>query len=166
MKPHNFEDISEIFKDEVYKKYFKFNGDPNKGLELVDNFLEKYPIYPEALIFKIRMLISHGDYEQALQYIDAVKKIDRWRIDYLFEKAEIFYKIGKCDEAIECIIYALEHLLSEAINGVKNFLLSIDNLNSTQRDKLEKEIFFEMKKFISNDQHKIKIDKLNNPDLL
>lgn len=35
MKAHNFEDISAIFKDEVYKKYFQFNGDPNKGLGCV-----------------------------------------------------------------------------------------------------------------------------------
>jgi hypothetical protein len=59
MKKKDSPDISEKFQ-KVYQKFFEIGGEPKKAIKIIDKFLENEPYYPEALIFKARMLLALG----------------------------------------------------------------------------------------------------------
>ncbi|QTA84142.1 tetratricopeptide repeat protein [Desulfonema magnum] len=159
MKLSDYPSLSDLFRNNVYKKYFDGGGDPNNGILLVDAFLDSWPYYPEALVFKARMLIVKGENEKASEFLKAARKIDEWRINYLFDEAEILYKTGKKPDAVRCLRIATESLLKEGQRGVKNFLLSLDNCGIRLRDIAERAIRKEMIRFLSDESDSVDLDE-------
>jgi tetratricopeptide (TPR) repeat protein len=150
VKLTDYPPLSHKFK-QVYKKYFANNADPFEGLKFVDDFLTKYPYYPEALVFKARMLIALSKNKEALQCLKAAQKIDEWRVIYAFDQAEILMQRDRQDEAIDCVWSAITSLLKEAMRGTSDYLLSI-NCSSDDRKKAEELLKQDMIKLISGNR--------------
>ncbi|GBC59972.1 hypothetical protein DENIS_0914 [Desulfonema ishimotonii] len=159
MQSISYPNLSEIFNNEVYKKYFDEGGNVQTALSLVNSFLNKYPYYPEAIIFKARMLIVAGELEHALEYLKIAKKIDKWRVVYSFDIAEILYKKGEKRKAIGYLKFAFESLFDEAIHGLENFLISIE-LNEDKENEAISFVKKEMIKYVKNDSESISLDRM------
>ncbi len=158
MESSEYPYLSNLFKKNVYKKYFDCGGDPDKGILLADAFLDSWPYYPEALVFKARMLIVKGENEEASEFLKAARRIDEWRINYLFDEAEILYKAGRKSDASKCLRTAVESLLKEGLRGVKNFLLSVDHCETETRDTADRAIRKEMIRFLSDESESVDLD--------
>jgi len=92
MQLKDYADLSQIFNNEIYKKYFDAGGNVQTALSSVNSFLEEYPCYPEAIIFKARMLIVEDKIDDTLEYLKIAERIDKWRVAYSFDIAEIYIK--------------------------------------------------------------------------
>jgi tetratricopeptide (TPR) repeat protein len=160
MKELNYPELSKIFDSDVHRKYFDSGADPEDGIILVDRFLAKYPYYPEALLFKSRMFIVKGYYEDALSYLDVVARIDKWRAVYLFDKAEVLYNIGQRQEAIVAIVHAIQSLLGETLDGIDNFLLSIQDCTTNTRIATKRYIINEMIGVLSSKSNSLVLDNI------
>jgi len=134
-------EIHEISKQfqEVYDYYFENNGSPESAIERVNIFLEKYPYYPEAIIFKARMLIAAEKHEEALKFLETAESIDRWRLDGKFDKAEVLLELNKKEESLELAADTINSYLKELRNGIESYVLSMDSQDI--RKELEEVIF-------------------------
>ena len=142
MQSISYPNLSEIFNNEVYKKYFDEGGNVQTALSLVNSFLNKYPYYPEAIIFKARMLIVAGELEHALEYLKIAKKIDKWRVVYSFDIAEILYKKGekRNNTILENAVATLCHGLCVQKDPVEYGLYPIFEEQKMFRRSKEKEL--------------------------
>jgi hypothetical protein len=50
----------------IYDKFWEVHGNFKALMPHIDDFLEKYPIYPEALVLKARALMAIGRNNEAL----------------------------------------------------------------------------------------------------
>jgi len=138
MKLLDYPNLSNKF-NKVYKKYLDHGADPQVGLNAVAIFLKKYPLYSEALIFKARMLIVLSKNKEAISYLKAAQKIDRWKVTSVFDEAEILYQWGKKEEAFQAVWRAVESIIGEATSGVENYLLSTNI--STKDTEIAQKLF-------------------------
>lgn len=154
----NYPPLSKIFQDTVYQVYSD-SGDSTIGLRAVNNFLDQYGPYAEALIFKARMLIAAGDDKQALGILHASKMIDEWKVEYAFDEAEILFRQGEKIEATHILATAIEFLLREALEGVENFLVCIDLIGKT-REHVFQLIQHEMMRFLSKESSSLQLENV------
>lgn len=126
MKISEYAKLPDYFKDSVYKKYMDHNGDPEIALSFVNEFLNDHPFYPEALLFKARMLIAVGRDKEALICLKTCETFDRWRIPYTYDEAEVLFRIGKKSEAIRLVRSEIETSLRNVLEGIETFLLGVD----------------------------------------
>jgi hypothetical protein len=113
------------------------------ALSFVNEFLDDYPFYPEALLFKARMLIALGRDKEALIWLETCEMFERWGITYSYDKAEVLFRIGKKIEATRLIRSEIEISLRNILEGIENFLLGADfDLEEMNviRDKIKREI--------------------------
>ncbi len=159
MKLSEYPNLSVYFKKEVLNKYIEHDGNVEFAVTLVDKFLSKYPYYSEALLFKARMLIALGKEKKALTLLNATKKIDEWKRDYTFDQAEILFKFGERVEAIEILKSSIELSLRDVLEGIENFLISIE-FNSKTIKPIQKMIKKEIIKSLSNKDYALDFEKL------
>jgi hypothetical protein len=113
------------------------------ALSFVNEFLDDYLFYPEALLFKARMLIALGRDKEALIWLETCEMFERWGITYSYDKAEVLFRIGKKIEATRLIRSEIEISLRNILEGIENFLLGADfDLEEMNviRDKIKREI--------------------------
>ncbi len=151
--------FSQLFEEHVRQQHIEQGFDPERGLTLVNEFLVHVPYYPEALLFKARMLIVLRRYAEALAMLTAAKNIDEWRVVYAFDEAEVLYKSDQKLQAIHTIQAATEYLLREALDGMKNFLVGIDVIGEERNDVL-RSIRQEMIRFLSEDASSLNFDAI------
>ena len=130
--------ISKKFQ-KVYEEFFEINGDPKLAIKLIDNFLKDVPHYPEALIFKARMLIALGKNDKALKVIQSAEKYDKWRLIGKFDKAEAYLEKNDKNKSIAAFINAITLYQDELQNGIDAFFLSF--ADSKEADKLKEKVF-------------------------
>jgi tetratricopeptide (TPR) repeat protein len=124
MKKKDSPDISEKFQ-KVYQKFFEIGGEPKKAIKIIDKFLENEPYYPEALIFKARMLLALGKNNKAIETIELAEKYDKWRLLGKFDKAEAFLEKGETEQSITEFINAIQSYQNELQNGIEAYLSSL-----------------------------------------
>jgi tetratricopeptide (TPR) repeat protein len=160
MKISEYEKLPDSFKESVYKKYMDHNGNPEIALSFVNEFLNDYPLYPEALLFKARMLIALGRDKDALICLKTCEIFDRWRIACAYDKAEVLFRIGKKSEAIRLVRSEIETSLRNVLEGIENFLLGVDfdleGMNVT-RDMIKREIAL----YLSNKKKSLDFKNVN-----
>ena len=128
--------LSDKFKY-VYKQYLEDGGgNPVFGLTLIDKLLEEYPYYTEALLYKARMLMANGNYEEAEKCIQDIKNIDHWNKNYIYDEAELIYRNNNV-EGIDYINSKMCDVIDDSINGLSNFLLS---KNGSDREKIKNDL--------------------------
>jgi len=125
--------------DRLYDKYFEADANANAILPLIDDFLTKYPTYPEALVFKARMLMVIGRNSEAQRYLKAARKIDRWFLIGRFDEAEIHSIHNKSESALEIYINAIEAYMTQLSQGIDNFLSSCDRESTKIIERKTKE---------------------------
>lgn len=161
--------ISESFKEDVYLKYMNHYGDPEMALSFVDQFLKDYPFYPEALLFKARMLIALSREKEALAWLEACEKFERWGVVYKYDKAEVIYRLGQKSEAVSLIKLQVETSVRDILEGIENFLLGIDfDLDGMNhiRDMMKREIILYLSKESDSLDFKNIIQILKNHQIL
>ncbi len=160
MELSEYPDLSGLFKREVHQKYIECGGDPDTALDLADSFLDRYPYYPEALIFKARMLMVKDNYPEALSYLEAAKKIDVWRVNYSFDEAEILCRFGRKRDAAQCIQSAVEFMLREMTEGVENFLTGIDFVSEEEEEAACNIVREQMIRFLSGNSASVDLERI------
>jgi len=161
MNLSNCPNLSAYFRKQVLNKYSEHNGDVKFAVTLVDTFLEKYPCYPEALLFKARMFISLGKDKEALRLLRTVEKLDEWKREYLFDQAEILFKIGKKSESIKTLESAVELSIRDVIEGIDNYLRGIDFVTE-QMKPVQKILKKEMIEYISQKNKRLDFVKIKD----
>ena len=73
-------------------------GDFKKSLQFINSGIRKIANYPEAWIYKTLSLLSMGEYEESLNSVENLLKIEK-KDEYYLIKAKILNKIGKYQEA-------------------------------------------------------------------
>ncbi|PIE55922.1 MAG: hypothetical protein CSA34_06430 [Desulfobulbus propionicus] len=134
MKTNSFPDASRKFQN-IYNKFFEINGDPKEAIKIIDKFLKEEPYYPEALIFKARMLLALGKNNEAIKIIELAEKQDKWRLIGKFDKAEAYLEKGETEHSISEFINAIKCYQYEVKNGIESYLLSIVNQKESNKIK-------------------------------
>jgi len=143
--------------DQLYEKYFEYAANATAILSLVDDFLAKYPTYPEALVFKARMLMVIGRNGEALRCLKAAKKIDRWLLVGRFDEAEIYLWKNKPEAALEIYINAIRAYACELSDGIDEFLLSCNKESESIIRRKTKEA---LRKYLTGEQDSVVFDDL------
>ncbi len=138
MKTNSFPNTSKKFQN-IYNRFFEINGDPKKAIMLIDKFLKEEPYYPEALIFKARMLLALGKNNEAIKIIELAEKQDKWRLIGKFDKAEAYLEKGETEHSISEFISAIKSYQTEIKNGIESYLLSI--VNQRNSNKIKEKVF-------------------------
>jgi tetratricopeptide (TPR) repeat protein len=107
----------------IYGKLLDKKGTFEAVLPLHDTFLEKYPYYTEALVFKARALMGLRRDSEAMKYLKMAKKIDKWRFIGRFDEAEIYLEKRKNEESIHAYVEAVRAYAVELKNGIDGYLL-------------------------------------------
>jgi len=159
LKITEYTKLSEYYKEAVYKKYMDHNGDPELALSFVNQFLRDYPFYPEALLFKARMLMALSREEEALVCLEACEMFGKWGIVHIYDKAEVLFRLGRKTEATKLIKSYLEASLRDVTEGIENFLLGIDfdlDEMNVVRDMIKKEMI----QYLSNKSDSLDFKKI------
>jgi tetratricopeptide (TPR) repeat protein len=143
--------------DRLYEKYFEADANATAILPLIDDFLSKHPTYPEALVFKARMLMVIGRNGEALRCLKAAQKIDRWLLVGRFDQAEIYLKKNKPEVALEIYINAVKAYASELSDGLDEFLSSCNNESKSIIKRKTKEA---LTKYLTGEQDSAVFDDL------
>lgn len=143
--------IGKEFSD-IIDKYFKFDADPHKTIPLVEEFLLKYPYYPEAYNFLAVLFLADSQLIKAMKCIKAVERIDPWRLHGIFDKAEILILREKTDEGINALIEGIRRYAQELIAGLDNFITSSEPENKSKFEKLVLSSVREYLKSIAGDE--------------
>lgn len=151
--------ISDRFKEDVYEKYIAHNGNVKYGLTVVDAFLKIYPYYPEALLFKARMLIALGRDDEALYWLETCEQYIHWNVECKYDKAEVLFKLGEKTESVTVITDKIEISLRDMLDGIENFLLGI-NYDINCVSSIKREIIAKMIRYLSNDSKSLDIDSI------
>src|ERR1039457_4039861 len=83
----------------IYDKFWDVSGDFRTLLPRIDDFLQKYPNYTEALVLKARSLMGIGRNSEALKCLKMAKRVDKWRLIGRFDEAEIYLEKKKNEES-------------------------------------------------------------------
>jgi len=132
-------------------------GNFEEVLPHVDAFLEKYPNYTEALVFKARALIAIGRNNDALRCLKMAKRVDKWRLIGRFDEAEIYLDKKKNEESIEKYVETVKAYATELKNGIDSYLLCC---NSESRDKIQELTRAALTEFFLNDTENNPYEKL------
>lgn len=135
MKLRKYPRLSKKF-NHIYKFYFEKGANPLLALKKVNFFLKKYPLYPEALVFKARMLIALSKHKMAMRYLKIAQMIDEWNLVYAFDMAELLSLMKKNNHAIDIVLNTIKKLIQEALFGTENYLLSL-HCSSKKKAKLQ-----------------------------
>ena len=152
-------DIPNISKEmkAIYGKLLEKKGSFEGVLPLLDAFLEKYPHYPEALVFKARALMGLGRDSEAMKYLKMAKKVDKWRLIGTFDQAEIHLQKRKNEESIKVYVEAVKAYATELKNGIDSYLLCCNSENAEEIRALTQEALME---FFANDDENKPFEKL------
>jgi tetratricopeptide (TPR) repeat protein len=159
MKLSKYPNQSAYFRRTVLNKYIEHGGNVEFALALADKFLSKYPYYPEALLFKARMLIALGKNKKALTVLKAIKKIDEWKIEYTYDQAEVLFNLGQKKEAAKILKSTIELSLRNISEGTENFLRGID-FCSDEMKNIQKMIMKEIIINLSKDKYELDFKKI------
>jgi tetratricopeptide (TPR) repeat protein len=130
MRIHDVPNISKEMKA-LYKKFLD-SGDFAGILPDIDSFLNKYPYYREAIIFKARALMAIGRDNEALRHIKMAKRVEKAGLIGRFDEAEIYLRKKRKDDSINTYIQALEAYASELEDGIRDYLLCCNPETSDQ----------------------------------
>jgi tetratricopeptide (TPR) repeat protein len=135
-KVKRLSDIPPIAKEmqSIYGAFLDSGGDFENTLCLLDDFLEKYPHYTEALVLKARALIAVGRRGDALKCLKMAKRIDKWNQNGRFDEAELYLERTNTDKSYETFVQAVKSYATDLKDGIDNFLLCC---NSGNRNKIE-----------------------------
>jgi len=116
--------------------------------------LEQHPLSLEAKLWLANALFEHGDFDEALEYINEILLLQPTDHEYLLLKGELLLCLEQYEEAIdiyESILPLAEnkaHVLyqiSEAAQGLNNHPLAIEYLKKAlQLDPSNEEVMFEL----------------------
>ena len=140
----------------IYGKFMD-TGNFEEILPHIDAFLEKYPNYTEALVFKARSLMALGRNNDALKCLKMAKRADKWRLIGRFDEAEIYLNKKKNEESIKKFVEAVESYATEMKNGIDSYLLSC---NPESRDGIEDLTRSALTEFFLNDTANKPFEKL------
>ncbi|MBK5275340.1 MAG: hypothetical protein JJE30_09855 [Desulfuromonadales bacterium] len=142
-------DIPNI-SSEMKVLYGKFidSGSFVETLPHIDAFLDKYPYYREALIFKARALMALGRNNDALRCIKMAKRIDKFGLIGRFDEAEIYLQKKKKEQSIETYVDAVKSYATELKNGIDSYTLSC---KSESRDRVKELTRQALTEFFLND---------------
>ena len=146
-------DISKEFR-KIYDKYFDFNGDPETTIPLVESFLEKYPYYPEAYYFLTVLFITDSQLPKAMKCIKALEKIDPWRLDGIFDKAEILILRDKNEEGLNVLIEGIGEYSSKISSGVDNFIFSAE---PKKKELFTKKVYNALSEYFKNGKQDLSV---------
>jgi tetratricopeptide (TPR) repeat protein len=124
MKMNRVTDVPNISKEMkiIYGKFMD-SGSFEDVLPHIDAFLEKYPNYTEALVFKARALMALGRNNEALKCLNMAKRADKWRLIGRFDEAEIYLEKKKTEHSIKKYVEAVEAYATELKNGIDGYFL-------------------------------------------
>lgn len=143
----------------IYKKLWDSNGNFKALLPDIDAFLDKYPIYTEALVFKARALMALGRNGDALRCIKIAKRIDKWRLIGRFDEAEIFLEKRKKELSVTMYVDTVKAYATELRDGIDGYLSCCSTEVEDRIKKLTKESLIE---FLFNDGQDESFKKLQN----
>lgn len=128
-------DVPNISKEmkAIYGRFMDC-GNFEEVLPHIDAFLEKYPNYTEALVFKARALMALGRNNEALKCLKMAKRADKWRLIGRFDEAEIYLDKKKTEDSIKKYVEAVEAYATELKNGIDGYLLCC---NPETRERIE-----------------------------
>jgi tetratricopeptide (TPR) repeat protein len=141
----------------IYEKYWDISGDFRTFLPHIDDFLQKYPYYTEALVLKARSLMGIGRNNEALKCLKMAKRIDKWRLIGRFDEAEIYLEKRKNEESIKAYVEAVKAYAVELKNGMDSYQLCC---NSESREKLKEITQQALADFFANDEENKPFEKL------
>ncbi len=151
-------DVPNISKEmkAIYGKFMD-SGSFMEALPHIDAFLEKYPNYTEALVFKARALMVLGRNNDALKCLKMAKRADKWRLIGRFDEAEIYLEKNKNEESIKLLVKAVEEYATELKDGIDGFLLCC---NPETRDRIAEQTYLALTEFFLNDTKNKPFEKL------
>jgi len=151
-------DVPNISKEmkAIYGKFMD-SGNFEEAMPHIDAFLEKYPNYTEALVFKARALMALGRNNEALKYLKMAKRADKWRLIGRFDEAEIYLEKKKTEESIKKFVEAVEAYATELKNGIDCYYLCC---NPEIRERIEELTRSALTEFFSKDTENTPFEKL------
>ncbi len=151
----DFPNISKEMKA-LYRQFWR-TGNFEDILPHIDKFLNKYPYYTEALIFKARALIALGRNNEALKYIKIASRVDKLHLIGRFDEAEIHLYKKKNKDSIKAYVEALKAYAVEMKDGMDGYLLCC---NSESKKKIKKLTQTALRDFFAHDEKNKPFDKL------
>lgn len=151
-------DVPNISKEmkAIYGKFMD-SGSFEEALPHIDTFLEKYPNYTEALVFKARALMALGRNSEALKCLKMAQRADKWRLIGRFDEAEIYLEKKKTEESIKKYVEAVEAYATELKNGIDGYLLCC---NPVTRERIEELTCSALTEFFSKDTESRPFERL------
>lgn len=126
---------------------YRKQNDSTNALAAVDRILKKLPQQPQALLYKIFLLIQGKDYAQARSAIDALLSVDPDNSEALMYKGVIEIETQAYADAIEPLTEVLEQQPNNA-NALRNRAIAF--LNTGEMEKAEKD-YNTMRRLITRD---------------
>ncbi len=151
-------DVPNISKEmkAIYGKFIE-SGNFEEALPHIDAFLEKYPNYTEALVFKARALMALGRNNEALKCLKMAKRADKWRLIGRFDEAEIYLDKKKTEDSIKKYVEAIEAYATELKNGIDGYLLCC---NPEARERIEEHTRSVLTEFFLKDTENAPFERL------
>ena len=138
----------------------------NSANEMFDSCIEKNLKTPEVYLSKAQALYGNGDYEQALQYIDAAIQLNPEYYNAWNSKANTLDKLGRKTESLqwyeriyneskpENSLYYINYCISLLENGYeeqsKQMLAYVESIYKSQKDLFSQQEFDFIEKSIKN----------------
>jgi tetratricopeptide (TPR) repeat protein len=141
----------------IYDMFWDVSGDFKTLLPYIEEFLQKYPNYTEALILKARSLMGIGRNNEALKYLKMARRIDKWRLIGRFDEAEIYLEKRKNEESIKAYVEAVKAYAVELKNGMGSYQLCC---NSESKQKLKELTQVALTDFFAHDEENKPFEKL------
>lgn len=141
----------------IYDKFWNLSGDFRTLLPHIDEFLQKYPNYTEALVLKARSLMGIGRNNEALKCLKMAKRVDKWRLIGRFDEAEIYLEKRKNEESIKAYVEAIKAYAVELKNGMDSYQLCC---NSESKEKLKELTQQALADFFAQDEENKPFEKL------
>jgi len=143
----DFPNISNEMKA-LYRRFWR-SGSFEDILPHIDQFLNKYPYYTEALIFKARALMALGRNNDALRYIKIANRVDKLHLIGRFDEAEIYLEKRNNKESIKAYVEAVKAYAIELKDGMDSYLLCC---NSESKKKIRKLTQTALRDFFAHDE--------------
>lgn len=140
----------------LYRQFWR-TGNFEDILPHIDKFLDKYPYYTEALIFKARALMALNRNNEALKYIKIACRVDKLHLIGRFDEAEIYLEKKNNKESIEAYVEALKAYAVEMKDGMDGYLLCC---NSDSKKKIRKLTQTALRDFFAHDEKNRPFEKL------
>ncbi len=151
----DFPNISKEMKA-LYRKFMR-SGNFEEIMPHIDKFLNKYPYYTEALIFKARALMALGRNNDALKCIKIAKRINKLQLIGRFDEAEIYLEKRKNADSIKAYVDAVKAYAIELKDGMDSYYLCC---NSESKKKIRSLTQKALADFFAHDEKNKPFDKL------